>query len=1191
MRFSKYFLVLVLLFGFQKGFGQVFTVTSNGDEDQSTTSLRYALSHIPANTPGYTIKFNLPGSPSDENRTIKIKTALPVIPSNVIIDGNTQPWPALGISGAKIIIEPEYTNTTFNGLTIGQYYSTGLQTSGVEIYGLYLRNFAKIQSLQPSPTGGSGIVVDYRANNIKIGAPGKGNVFSGNINGILIQNSSYYSTYATSSISIQSNFIGVFYDGTSERSNVNGINASLYDCNLNIGGDNPGEGNVISANQNNVTINRYYYSSTTTRFEINVINNKIGVDFNGVKDYQGIPLFGTGSSVTFYGLKIDAAYTNLYVRNNIISGNRTAGVSIANADFILTGNSVGTGIAHTENLSNAGVGIKIESGAFGTIGGTSAETNYIGYNGYGIESTSSKPITITRNSIFCNNFAGIVKSQNNPQPTIRILKIQPNYISGKATPNSSVELFYTENCGGSCQGRTYFKTVQALSSGYWEYSAPITGSVIATATLLNMTTSTFSSTELTDEDFKVKHVTCNESGSITILEDREGITFTWNKLLPGGGKQFLGNSQQITGLEVGSYEVTVNDGCKESTIPLEIKDQKLTPIEVVTTPQPDCGQMSFQFSVKVLRGSGTIKFEWKDVIANVIRQTTYGVLSEVNLPQGTYTVTATDDAGCSMSYAFNAINRKPKPIININAFASISASCGLQNGALKASPTVNPISDYTSPVTYQWYNYNRTTNLVTTPIPGATFLDLENVSGDNWYVLKVTDAGACSPVWSEARYIGFNSSVSISGIPYSTTCGNNNGAYRNISITGADRYELILPNGTSQGEKQYTAMFEIPNLAAGTNYRIRARNSVNNCSNEIVFNIGSINPTAYSTTEASQATTCGNTNGSITITFANNTPLPVAYIWTNASGSVIPNQTNSNPRIRSLSGLPPGLYTMTAFDGNGCPVPFGPYNLSETPLLTVINTQIPPTNDGCSLSRGSVTGITVDGGILPYRYYWLNEFNQPVKPVQTTPDLIGVPAGKYHLRVEDGTDCGEAFSAEYVVTNPPFPIADPVFNGKIKVCYASDIMINVTAPEEGTYELYSDIEGSQPIMQNKTGVFVFRVSKTGDYYVKRRLGTCESGFTKINVEVTNDNLLAMNTITPNGDGMNDTWVINGLPESEVNIKLYTRSGQLIYEANGKYLKPFDGRFRGKDLPAGVYYYRIDLRADCAPLGGSLTLLR
>ena len=140
--------------------------------------------------------------------------------------------------------------------------------------------------------------------------------------------------------------------------------------------------------------------------------------------------------------------------------------------------------------------------------------------------------------------------------------------------------------------------------------------------------------------------------------------------------------------------------------------------------------------------------------------------------------------------------------------------------------------------------------------------------------------------------------------------------------------------------------------------------------------------------------------------------------------------------------------------------------------------------------------------------------------------------------------------------------------------------------------MFTDPSGSLPLLETATGAFNFQVSKTADYYVRRKLGSCLSDFTKIHIEVTHDNLELGNVITPNGDGLNDYWMVNGLPDYKGNsIKIYTRGGQLVYESIGNYTKPFTGVFRDKELPAGVYFYVIDLRAECKPISGSITLLR
>jgi gliding motility-associated-like protein len=82
-----------------------------------------------------------------------------------------------------------------------------------------------------------------------------------------------------------------------------------------------------------------------------------------------------------------------------------------------------------------------------------------------------------------------------------------------------------------------------------------------------------------------------------------------------------------------------------------------------------------------------------------------------------------------------------------------------------------------------------------------------------------------------------------------------------------------------------------------------------------------------------------------------------------------------------------------------------------------------------------------------------------------------------------------------------------------------------------------------------------------------------------------------NTFTPNGDGINDTWDINGLQGfTQCTVFIYTRWGQLVFKSNG-YPRPWDGRYNGKNLPAGTYYYVIDLNNNTQPVSGFVTIIR
>lgn len=1177
MRISRYFFLFFLIIGVRSGYSQTYTVTSTSDSGPGT--LRDGLEKAPVLTTGtYTINFNLPGSPTNyANRTIRLRSQLPVIRSRVTIDGTSQAsWPALGVSGAKVIIEPEYPNSTFSCLTIGEYYfgnnNEYYEARDVAIYGLYIRNFATITNLQNVNTSqGSGIVISYRATSIKIGAPGKGNVIGGNINGILIQDGyDYrYPSTSTTNISIQSNIIGLLYDGITANSNVTGISANVYyPSAFDIGGDNAGNGNVISANQTNISISTYEYN--TTKHKINIINNKIGTDHSGTKDFREHPLFLSSSSIDIYGIKVNAANTDLYIRKNIISGNRTWGLSISNSDFILTGNSIGTGTAGTEKLSNGG-GIRIETGATGTIGGgTNEEINRIGYNNYGIESTSARPVKITRNSMFCNKIFGIGETFNSFQPYIQILKKRSNYVSGKASPNAEVELFYTVNCEGICEGKTYFKTVQAGSDGRWEYSGALTGSVTATASLLNATTSPFSTAALLDGEAIVEPVTCSGNGSIKIPEPREGMTFTWNKIINNGTRVFLGSTQQITNLEVGTYEVIIDDGCKPIAQLFEITDQKLTD-PVVSVPVPSCGQMSFNFSATVLRGKGAITYQWINEGGTVV-----AMGQSVNLPQGTYKLKVTDEANCVKESIYYTIKRLPAPIINLSSASFTAAACGQNNGSI----TGITVSDITGTATYKWYLYDYNKGIIGAQV--STSRDLSNVAG-GWYVFEVTDNGTCSPVRTTPLFIDTYNSVGISGgAVKGATCNTDNGSITGVSITEANSYEWFNSSNVSLGKGTYSPgmLLVLKDLAAGT-YTLRATNTVSGCTNSASYRIDQVLPTVYTYTATVNATTCGLINGSITLNYTSQ-QRPYNFIWKDASGTEITGTATA------LTGLAAGTYTMYAYDEYNCETVIGPYTISITPLLSVVPASGTVADDGCGLKRASIKGIQVIGGIPDYDYKWIDANGAAV---QYTQELTGVGAGTYRLVVTDKTSCGTFTSEEYTVNDYPFELQTPVVND-LRVCYASEIMLSVIAPEEGTYQLFDEMTDSRPLMESNNGNFIYSVSKTKDYYIRRVLGNCTSEFVKVHIEVTIDNLEITNTITPNGDGMNDYWIIRGLPDyNDINIKLYTRGGQLIFESVGKYENTFDGRFRGKDLPAGVYYYRIDLRSDCKPLGGSLNLLR
>jgi gliding motility-associated-like protein len=82
-----------------------------------------------------------------------------------------------------------------------------------------------------------------------------------------------------------------------------------------------------------------------------------------------------------------------------------------------------------------------------------------------------------------------------------------------------------------------------------------------------------------------------------------------------------------------------------------------------------------------------------------------------------------------------------------------------------------------------------------------------------------------------------------------------------------------------------------------------------------------------------------------------------------------------------------------------------------------------------------------------------------------------------------------------------------------------------------------------------------------------------------------------NAFSPNGDGINDFWVIKSLEfYPDATIQIFNRYGQPVYLSTG-YSQPWNGKFKGVDLPVGTYYYIINPKNGRNIIKGAVTIIR
>ena len=91
------------------------------------------------------------------------------------------------------------------------------------------------------------------------------------------------------------------------------------------------------------------------------------------------------------------------------------------------------------------------------------------------------------------------------------------------------------------------------------------------------------------------------------------------------------------------------------------------------------------------------------------------------------------------------------------------------------------------------------------------------------------------------------------------------------------------------------------------------------------------------------------------------------------------------------------------------------------------------------------------------------------------------------------------------------------------------------------------------------------------------------------VENSDTCLVITNALTPNGDGINDFWVLGGLEFfTDAKVYVHNRWGQLVFSSKG-YSEPWDGKSNGRALPIGDYYFSIEYAKDKEKITGTVTI--
>lgn len=495
-------------------------------------------------------------------------------------------------------------------------------------------------------------------------------------------------------------------------------------------------------------------------------------------------------------------------------------------------------------------------------------------------------------------------------------------VSGGTSP-------YTFNWGGgvTTQNRT------GLAAG--SYAVIVTDNIGCTATQ----TANITSPSAINTTSVVTNVACNggNTGAITlnVVGGTSPYTFNW-----GGGI----TTQNRSSIPAGSYTVTVTDnlGCTATHTSTVSQTTTLSVSSSVTDVSCNGGSNG-AITISVSGGTTPYTFNWGGGVTTQNRTA---------LTAGSYTITVTDNAGCTMA---NTTSVSQPAIVSVSGVVTNVACAGGNSGAINIA-----VSGGTPNYSYNWGGGVTTQNR--SAIPAGT------------YNVTITDALSCTATAS--FNVTQSPTLSVVLTPTNITCNAaNNGAIATTTTGGTTPYTYNWGGGIATQNRT--------GLSAGS-YTLTVTDNAG-CSGSASTII--TEPTAVAINTIKTDVSCnGDNNGTITLTVSGGTG---AHSFNWGGGVITQNRTN----------LTAATYVVTVTDANNCTASSST-TITQPALLTVSASK---TDVACFGQSNGTVSLTVNGGTTPYSFAWSNG--------PTTQNLNAVAIGSYIATVTDAKNCSATTTA------------------------------------------------------------------------------------------------------------------------------------------------------------------------------------
>lgn len=496
----------------------------------------------------------------------------------------------------------------------------------------------------------------------------------------------------------------------------------------------------------------------------------------------------------------------------------------------------------------------------------------------------------------------------------------------------------------------------------------------------------------------------------------------------------------------------------------------------------------------------------------------------------TYTVTGTDANGCVNIATIN-VTVNPLPIADAGTNAAV---CEGEGTTLQASGGID----------YSWMPAVGLDNTsIANPIASPT--------ATTTYTVTVTDANSCSNTATVDVLVNSLPDIQAS-TDLAVIC---EGETTNLLASGGTNYTWSPAMSLNNPNISNPAA----NPISTTQYTLTGT-AANGCSNTAQITIN-VNPLPDISAGNDQAICAGN---NILLQASGG----VDYIWSPTTGLSDP--TSPTPEANPSTST---QYTLTGTDANGC-------MNTATVSLTVNPKPLAEGRGTYQICLGEETGLSINGA---ESYDWsTGEKGREisVSPTQNT---------RYWVIPSTGGCVGDTFYVQ-VDVNDDLPILAAQVSEPSGFAPHTVVFNNLSTNAAGYLWDFRDGDTTKAV--NPTHTF-----NTPGVYSVRLFGFnaagCETFIDLEPIEVFEGVQIVPNVFTPNGDGINDEFVVQLGPIEQYHLLIYNRWGRLVFETTNS-SEYWDGSYKGKAVSEGVYTYRLEaVKAGKQPIqmAGTITLFR